>query len=184
MDAHLQRIERQRAFERYHKLAIDHEGLRLERAKHGHHFGIIARQGLARFCPEIDLVPGAESETTKTIPFRLELPAWLRGKFADELRLHGLGADRHGKALQQRNGHTLVFALLVVRFGVRLTHFFCLVVRALLSRMPSPARQKKRCTEITTGRRDLTTFQKHIYVGAFTDWTPKRQTIFHYPVAV
>jgi hypothetical protein len=122
MNAHLQRIERQRAIKRHHKLAIDDEGLRLECAKHGHHFGKITRQGLARFCPEIDLVAGAESETTKTIPFRLELPAWLRGKLADELRLHGLGADRHGKALQQRNGHTLVFTLVVVlTWGGRLT---------------------------------------------------------------
>ena len=60
----------------------------LDALEERNHFGKVAAKWLARFRPEIDRVAGPESQATEAVPFRLELPAFLFGKLADELRLH------------------------------------------------------------------------------------------------
>ncbi len=82
MDAHLQRVEGERVADGNRQLAVDHERVRLEAGQHGHDFGEIAPERLARFRPELDLVARAKGEATEPVPFRLELPAGLVRQFA------------------------------------------------------------------------------------------------------
>ena len=94
MQAHLQGVEGQRVAVRDRELAVDHEAVGRKRAQYRRDLGEVARQRLAGFRPEIDLVAGPEGEAAEAVPFRLELPAGLARQIVDELRLHRRRADR------------------------------------------------------------------------------------------
>ena len=105
VNAHLQRLEGERVANGNRQLAVNDEPARLEAHQHGHDFGKIAPERLARFRPEIDLVARAEGKAAEPIPFRLELPAGLLGELGHELRLHRLDADRYGEGLERGGCH-------------------------------------------------------------------------------
>ena len=95
VQAHLQGVEGQRVAVRDRELAVEHEAVGRKRAQHRRDLGEVARQRLAGFRPEIDLVAGPEGEAAEAVPFRLELPAGLARQIVDELRLHRRRADRN-----------------------------------------------------------------------------------------
>src|SRR4051794_38818972 len=67
-------VEREPAPTRYHDFAVEHELLCGQRFRARHHIGEIARQRLAGFRLQLDLVAIAKHETAKAVPFRLILP--------------------------------------------------------------------------------------------------------------
>ena len=104
MDALQQRVEGERAVVRHDDLAIEHEFLRLQRASGVDQFGKIARQRLAGFRLQLDLVAVAEDEAAKAVPFRLVLPIVATGMSSTDSASIGretAGARKgHGGTLQ------------------------------------------------------------------------------------
>ena len=89
MEAHLQRIERQRIAELNDQFAVDGQAVDGKAMQRRHHVGKEPGQRLARPALELDLLASLEGQTAETIPFRLELPAGAVRQVGNELGFHG-----------------------------------------------------------------------------------------------
>ena len=89
MDALQQRVEREHLAFGHDDLAVEHEGLGLERAHRLDHVGEIARQRLAGFRLQRDRVAVAEYEAAEAVPLRLVLPLGAGRNLIDRQGLHG-----------------------------------------------------------------------------------------------
>jgi hypothetical protein len=78
MEAHLQRIEGGSAVDGDNQLSIECEAVSRQPRDQGYDFRKETRERLARLPRELGPLLGPEKQTSKAVPFRLELPARLR----------------------------------------------------------------------------------------------------------
>src|SRR5215211_4933250 len=88
MEPQLQRVERESAVHRDDEFAVQDEARRAQAGEGGGYIWEVARERLARFGLQVNVVALAKCQAAKPIPFRLVLPLVADRNFIYRFRFH------------------------------------------------------------------------------------------------
>ncbi len=88
MEAKLQFVEGKTATNVDDKFTVEDKFLRGQARQRDNDVREVARERLARFRLQINLLPSAKRQAAETVPFRFILPTVSRWNFFDRLRFH------------------------------------------------------------------------------------------------